>query len=456
MLPKLLIVDDEVSTREGLKQALEGSFDCYLASNSQASIDLMKVQPVELILTDLRLGGADSGLKILEACQKMKLPPPVIIMTAYGAVETAVEAIRQGAWHFVTKPLNLEEVELLLKKAIRGKQLESENQVLKKQIQQRWSLGDLLGKSDAIKDIFSLVEQVAATRATVLIEGESGTGKEIVSRAIHELSNRADQELVIVNCVALSPSLLESELFGHEKGAFTGATQKRIGRFELANKGTIILDEIGEIEPTLQVKLLRVLSERTIDRVGSGISIEVDVRVIAATNQNLEQLVEEGRFRKDLYFRLNGVKIEMPSLRERAEDIPLLANAFLEQIAKENKRPVTSFSAEVLEAFQHYDWPGNVRELRALVEHGVIMSQQEEVVLSSLPKNWLKKLSEFTENTAYSSSKLIDFQDFNLSHHEKMLIENALLFSQGNKTKAAKLLGISRRTLQRKCHNQKK
>jgi DNA-binding NtrC family response regulator len=304
MTPTLLIVDDERATREGLRSALEEDFDVYLASNNTEALFILKNEPIELLLTDLRLGG-DSGMDLIDAASKLPSPPTILMMTAYGSVDTAVEAMRRGAFHFVTKPLNLDEAEMLLKRALRSRNLEIENLQLTQQVKKGSSLSRIIGKSPEIKRVTDLIEQVAPTRATVLIEGESGTGKEIVAHTIHQLSGRPAAKLVVVNCAALSPQLLESELFGHEKGAFTGASQKRIGRFEQADGGTLFLDEIGEIDPATQVKLLRAISERTIERVGSNSPIKVDVRVITATNRNLRQMVDAGKFREDLYFRLN-------------------------------------------------------------------------------------------------------------------------------------------------------
>jgi two-component system response regulator AtoC len=310
-LPTLLIVDDERATREGLRSALEEEFDVYTASGTEEALTILKSEPIQLMLTDLRLGG-DSGMDLLQAAQAMPEPPVSLIMTAYGSVDTAVEAMRRGAWHFVTKPLNLDEVEMLLKRALRGRTLETENRQLVTQVRQTHKIDKLVGKSSVMNHVFDLIRQVAPTRATVLIEGESGTGKEVVANTVHHLSGRPAAKLVTVNCAALSPQLLESELFGHEKGAFTGAAQRRIGRFEQADGGTLFLDEIGEIDGATQVKLLRLLSERTIERVGSNTPIKVDVRVITATNKSLCELVDKGTFREDLFFRLNVVRIEMP------------------------------------------------------------------------------------------------------------------------------------------------
>lgn len=449
MLPTLLIVEDERATREGLRSALEEEFDVYTASGTSEALAILKSEPIKLLLTDLRLGG-DSGMDLLDAALALPDPPVAIMMTAYGSVDTAVEAMRRGAWHFVTKPLNLDEVEMQLKRALRSRTLEVENQQLVQQVKKSHKLDRLIGKSPAILRVSELVQQVAPTRATVLIEGESGTGKEVVAHTLHHLSGRPAAKMVIVHCAALSPQLLESELFGHEKGAFTGAAQRRIGRFEQADGGTLFLDEIGEIDAATQVKLLRVLSERTLERVGSNSPIKVDVRVIAATNKNLKELVANGTFREDLYFRLNVVKIEMPPLRDRKEDIVLLANSSLQEFAKENDRPVKPLSDEAMKLLLAYPWPGNVRELRTAIEHGVVMSNDPVIEARHLPQ--FLHFQTIAPVTLPSPTKntLDAPADFNLHALETNAIRAALSLSGGNRTHAADLLGVSRRTLQRK------
>lgn len=449
MLPTLLIAEDERATREGLRSALEEEFEVYTAAGKAEALAILKSERIHLLLTDLRLGG-DSGMDILEAALALPEPPVSIMMTAYGSVDTAVEAMRRGAWHFVTKPLNLDEVEMQLKRALRSHALETENQQLAQQVKKSHKLDRLIGKSTAIGRVSELVQQVAPTRATVLIEGESGTGKEVVAHTLHHLSGRPAGKMVIVHCAALSPQLLESELFGHEKGAFTGAAQRRIGRFEQADGGTIFLDEIGEIDAATQVKLLRVLSERTLERVGSNGPIKVDVRVIAATNKNLRELVNQGTFREDLYFRLNVVKILMPPLRERREDIILLANSFLQEFAKENERPVKPLSDPALQLMLSYDWPGNVRELRTAIEHGVVMSNDPVIEARHLPQFLHSPPLLIGNSTPGTKNSLDANPDFNLHALETNAIRAALSLAEGNRTRAAELLGVSRRTLQRK------
>ncbi len=455
MLPSLLIVEDERATREGLRSALEEEFEVYTAAGTAEAIAILKSESIQLLLTDLRLGG-DSGIDVLDAAQALPQPPVAVMMTAYGSVDTAVEAMRRGAWHFVTKPLNLDEVEMLLKRALRNRTLETENLQLVQQVKKSHKLDRLIGKSPAIQRVSELIQQVAPTRATILIEGESGTGKEVVAHALHHLSGRPAAKMVIVHCAALSPQLLESELFGHEKGAFTGAAQRRIGRIEQADGGTLFLDEIGEIDAATQVKLLRVLSERTIERVGSNAPIKVDVRVVAATNKNLKQLVANGTFREDLYFRLNVVKVVMPPLRGRREDIVLLANSFLSEFAKENERPIKPLSDAALGLLLKYDWPGNVRELRTAIEHGVVMSNDPVVEARHLPEflhfptTTLALPMPTGNDAAISKMALAGPTDFNLHALEMHTIRAALTLAAGNRTRAADLLGLSRRTLQRK------
>ncbi|MEN8695381.1 MAG: sigma-54-dependent transcriptional regulator [Akkermansiaceae bacterium] len=454
----LLIVDDEKATRDALRMALEETFDIYLAADLTQATQVLKNEQIDLLLTDLRLGG-DSGMDVLSAAMAEPNPPVALMMTAYGSVDTAVEAMRRGAWHFVTKPLNLDEVELLLKRAIRSRSLESENRQLvaenktlkKKTGNQVHGLERLIGKSEPMVRVAEKISQIAPTRATVLIEGESGTGKELVAHALHDLSGRPKEKYVVVNCAALSPQLLESELFGHEKGAFTGATQRRVGRFEQADGGTLFLDEIGEIDPATQVKLLRALSERTIERVGSNTPVKVDVRVITATNKHLAEMVQAGKFREDLYFRLNVLGLNMPPLRDRQEDIVLLANSFLEEFALENNRPIKPLTDSALARLLSYKWPGNVRELRTAIEHAVVMSNQDTLELFHLPgfldDSCVKIASSSPKNT------LAPKEEFNLHALEQHAIRGALTATSGNRTKAAELLGISRRTLQRKLRD---
>src|SRR5437660_2235322 len=385
MQPTILIVDDEKHTRDGLRRLLEDEYDVYVAEDIGGAISVLERETVDLLLTDMRRGAKD-GMQLIERALKMPHAPVCIMMTAYGSVDTAVEAMKRGAYDFVTKPLNLDKVEMLIARALQSRRMEQENRTLRQQIDERFGLENILGESLALREVLDTIRQVAASSAHVLVEGESGTGKELAAHAIHNLSRRNKAKFVVIHCAALSPQLLESELFGHEKGAFTGAHERRIGRFEQANGGTLFLDEIGEIDPSTQVKLLRVMSEeRAFERVGGNQTLRADVRLMAATNKNLEQLVREGKFRDELYFRLNVVRITMPPLRERKEDIPILVRGFLRHFCKANNKPLLDLAPDAMDALLVYDWPGNVRELRTAIEHGVVMATGPKITLRDLP-----------------------------------------------------------------------
>jgi len=447
----ILIVDDEKHTRDGLRSSLEDDFDVYVAADMQGALNILEADPVDVMVTDLRLGGED-GMKLIDRALTLPHPPVCIMMTAYGSVDTAVEAMKHGAYDFITKPLNIDRLEILINRALRSREAEQENKVLRQQMDQRFGLESLIGNSAAMHEVFDVIRQVAPSRATILIQGESGTGKELVAHAIHNLSGRPKQKFVAVHCAALSPQLLESELFGHERGAFTGAVERRIGRFEQASGGTLFLDEIGEIDANLQVKVLRVLGEdRSFERVGGNLPIKVDVRLVAATNKNLGKLVAEGKFRDDLFYRLNVVQITLPPLRERKEDIPLLVSTFLKQFAKENAKPLRELTNEATEAILAYDWPGNVRELRTAIEHGVVMATGAKIGLRDFPMSVRQTGSKtpVDEGISTPSSYL------NLHETEHRLIMRALDESKGNRTEAAKRLGISRRTLHRRLQELK-
>ncbi|HEY8967340.1 MAG TPA: sigma-54 dependent transcriptional regulator [Candidatus Methylacidiphilales bacterium] len=447
-LPGLLIVEDEKNTRDGLRRALEDKYEVYLAPDIQSAWNVLETEPIDLLLTDLRLG-TESGMDLLSKAQSLPKPPVAILMTAYGSVDNAVEAMRRGAYDYVTKPLHLDKLEMLLARALRSTRVEAENVQLKKALDKKFGVERILGSSPAMQQILEKIQQVAPARASVLVEGESGTGKELVAQALHGLSPRKGRPLVTVHCAALSPQLLESELFGHEKGAFTGATERRIGRFEEANHGTLFLDEIGEIDAATQVKLLRAIGERTIQRVGGNQTLEVDVRIIAATNRNLEAMVAEGKFREDLYFRLNVVKISMPPLRQRKEDIPVLLTAFLREFSKENDKRVLHVTPAAREAILAYDWPGNVRELRMAVEHGVVLARGEAIDLHDLPERLFMPRQTLAGGPGDTGGGPLNL---NLEAMEKKFIVQALKLCQGNRTEAARMLGISRRTLHRKIN----
>jgi DNA-binding NtrC family response regulator len=452
MQPTLLIVDDEKHTREGLRSSLEESYDVYVASSIQEAANVLEAETVDLVLTDLRLGGED-GMSLIDKILARPKPPIVMMMTAYGSVDAAVEAMKRGAYDFVTKPINIDKLEMMIGRALRSRRTEEEVVELKKQVDSRFGLERLIGNSLPMQEVYDTIKQVAPSRATVLITGESGTGKELVAQAIHALSGRPKPKFVPVHCAALSPQLLESELFGHERGAFTGAVERRIGRFEQANGGTIFLDEIGEIDSTTQVKLLRVLGEeRSFERVGGNAPVKVDVRLVAATNRDLVQMVEEGKFRDDLYFRLSVVPIHMPPLRERREDIPLLVHAFLKQFAEDNGKPVRELTPDALQAVLAHQWRGNVRELRTAIEHGVVLATGAKITLKDLPLEVRRGDDGSPRHSpaGLPAKPLTRGSAFNLQATEKQLILRALEECGGNITQAARKLGISRRTLHRK------
>jgi two-component system response regulator AtoC len=453
MQPTILIVDDEKHTRDGLRRVLENDYDVYVAGDIAGAMDVLERENIDILLTDLRLGGED-GMTLIDRALKMPHPPICIMMTAYGSVDTAVEAMKRGAYDFVTKPLNLDKVEILIGRAVQSRKLEQENRSLREQVDERYGLENIIGESPALREVLNTIRQVAPSSASVLIEGESGTGKELAAHAIHNLSRRHKARFVVVHCAALSPQLLESELFGHERGAFTGASERRIGRFEQANGGTIFLDEIGEIDPNTQVKLLRVMGEdHAFERVGGNQPLRADARVVAATNKNLEKLVQEGKFRDDLFFRLNVVRITMPPLRERKEDIPLLVHGFLRHFCKANDKPLLDLAPDAMNALLAYNWPGNVRELRTAIEHGVVMATGAKITLRDLPSA-VRQAAGHALPRGISSAKAFSEKSspLDLRETEKKLILQALTTTNGNVTAAAKKLGISRRTLHRKIN----
>src|ERR1700680_2225906 len=449
--PIILIVDDEKHTRDGLRSLLEDDYDVYVAEDIRGALDVLEREQVDLLLTDLRLGNED-GMTLIDRALKMPHPPICIMMTAYGSVDIAVEAMKSGAYDFVTKPLNLDKVEMLIARALGARKLERENRTLRQQVDERYGLENIIGESAALREVLDTIRQVAPSSANVLIEGESGTGKELAAHAIHNLSRRNKAKFVTVHCAALSPQLLESELFGHERGAFTGAHDRRIGRFEQANGGTIFLDEVAEIDPSTQVKLLRVMSEeRAFERVGGNQTLRADVRIIAATNKNLETLVREGKFRDDLFFRLNVVRITMPPLRERKEDIPLLLRGVLRPFCKVNEKPLVDLTADAMDALLTYNWPGNVRELRTAIEHGVVMATGPKITLRDLPAA-VRQAAGQALPRGLGQSLREKSGPLDLRETEKKLILQALSATNGNVTAAAKKLGISRRTLHRKIN----
>ncbi len=447
--PMLLIVDDEKPTREGLRAVLEDRYDVYLAEDTAAAVELLEKEHFDVLLTDLRLPSED-GMKLIARAKSLSKPPVCILMTAYGSEEVAVEAMKRGADDYIAKGrMQIDELEMRIGRALRHQSLEVENESLRQQLDSKYGLENIIGESPPMQEVLETVRQVAPSKAMVLVTGESGTGKELIARAIHQLSPRARQPLVAVHCAGLPRELIESELFGHEKGAFTGAHERRIGRVEQAQGGTLFLDEIGEIDATIQIKLLRFLGERTFERVGSNKTLTADVRLVTATNKNLEERVKSGAFREDLYFRLKVVEIRLPPLRERTGDIPLLAQDFLREFARENDKKVNDFAAESLEALMQYGWPGNVRELRTAIEHAVVLCRGEKITLRDLPPN---VRSNGAAQAAADAARLLTQNDLTVQEAEKQLIIRALKESDGNRTLAAKKIGISRRTLHRKLH----
>ncbi len=443
----LLIVDDEKPTREGLRAALEDRYDVYVAEDAAAATRLLEQEHFDVMLTDFRLPNED-GMKLIGRARSLSHPPVCILMTAYGSEDVAVQAMKAGADDYIAKGrLQIDELEMRIARAIKGRSLERENTALRQQLDAKFGLENLIGESDPMRAVLDTVRQVAPARAaTVLILGESGTGKELIAKAIHQLSPRAKQPLVTVHCAALSATLLESELFGHEKGSFTGAHERRIGRFEEANGGTLFLDEIGEIDASTQVKLLRFLGERTFERVGSNKTVTSDVRILAATNKNLAEMVRAGTFREDLFFRLKVVEIKLPPLRERRSDVPLLASAFLREFARENQKVVKSITPEAMALLREYSWPGNVRELRAAIEGAVVLCRADRVLPEDV-QDYVQP-SESLAPGGTSGAGMVAAGT--VKEAERQLIIKALKEAEGNRTVAAKRIGMSRRTLYRK------
>lgn len=448
--PMLLIVDDEKPTREGLRAALEDRFDVYIAEDAPAAMVLLEQEPFDVLLTDFRLPNED-GMKLITRAKSLSKAPVCILMTAYGSEEVAVQAMKSGADDYIAKGrMQIDELEMRIARALKGQTLEKENVSLRRQLDSRFGVENLIGESAPMRAVVDKVRQVAPARAaTVLILGESGTGKELIAKAIHQLSPRAKQPMVTVHCAALSATLLESELFGHEKGSFTGAHERRIGRFEEANGGTLFLDEIGEVDASTQVKLLRFLGERTFERVGSNKTVMSDVRLITATNKNLAEMVRAGTFREDLYFRLKVVEIKLPPLRERRSDVPLLAGAFLREFARENQKVVRSIAPEAMALLANYSWPGNVRELRAAIEGAVVLCRSDVVTVEEVQDYVRNPEPVMTGGSVSGANGPIE----TVKDAEKQLIVRALKEAEGNRTLAAKRIGMSRRTLHRKIHD---
>jgi two-component system response regulator HydG len=444
MKSKIFVVDDEVSLRRMLVTILTAEgYIVEQAADGKIAVDAVEKGFYDLILMDIRMQEM-GGIQALNRIREISPGIPVIIMTAYASVDTAVEAMKSGAFDYITKPLDNEELIILVKRALRHNQLEKENLYLKEQLKERYDFSHIIGNSRVMREMFKTLTYVAPTDATVLIAGESGTGKELVADAIHQNSPRKERPMIKVNCAALPENLLESELFGHERGAFTGANHKRQGRFQAANQSSLFLDEIGEMTPTTQAKILRALQEGEIEPLGGGLTVKVDVRVIAATNKNLEEEILKKRFREDLYYRLNVVKIEVPPLKDRKEDLPLLADFFLKRYVKKNRKLIKGFTPHALDIMMRYFWPGNVRELENLVERSVIMARGDMITPEEFPDTMVKNLPD----EAVDHIKLGPGRS--LKEVEKEMILRTLEETGGNRTRAAKILGISRRTLQLK------
>ena len=437
----ILTIDDEENIRNGLADnfELEG-YNVKKAANGKEGLELIDKGGIDLVITDLRMDGI-SGEEVVRQVTTKYPGIPIIVLTGHGSIDDATAAIKSGAFDFLTKPLDLDHLNLVVKNALKGREQSLKITELQEKLRKNASPDEMIGKSAELNKVRAIIQKAAPTKASVLITGESGVGKELVAKAIHEQSPRKNMPLITVHCAALSESLLESELFGHEKGAYTGADNIQKGRFELANGGTIFLDEIGEINLSTQVKLLRVLQDKTIERVGAENTISIDVRVVAATNKNLEEEVKAGRFREDLYYRLNVVRIEMPSLKDRKDDIPLLMHSFLREFNLENQKNIKGFDNHSKSAMLKYSWPGNIRELRNCVESAVVMCTGDEITIQDLPSSI----------RASSEEKVISIPlGIPMDEAEKIIIQENLAANNGNKSKTADVLGIGRKTLHRK------
>jgi DNA-binding NtrC family response regulator len=443
---RILVVDDEEINREFLQEVLtDRGFEVTVAADGFAALQLLRQEFFHVVLSDLKMPGMD-GVELLRQLKEIAPSTVGIIFTGYATIETAVEAIKAGAYDYVTKPFRVEEFEVVLRRALEFQRLNHENITMRKQLKAKYRFENIISDSDKMQAVFELIEKVSDSDSTVLISGESGTGKELVARAIHYNSYRQDKPLVTINCGAIPGELLESELFGYEKGAFTGATSLRIGRFELANGGTVFLDEIGEMSPALQVKILRVLQEREFERIGGSRTIKVDIRIIAATNKDPEELVTSHQFREDLYYRLNVIPIHLPPLRERKSDIPLLVAHFIDRFNAEKRRHIEGISPEAMQMLMRHHWPGNVRELENLIERITILKGSGIILPEDLPEKFSQSLSDGVVPEVDIPNGGLDF-DGAVQAFERQLLAKALQRTQGVKSKAAELLHMNRTTL---------
>ena len=445
MKKRVLLIDDEARVRASLKAVLEPTYETIQATDAQEGLELFRKEAPHLVLLDVILPSTD-GLSVLQTMRAENRTAPVIMLTGTKSVKTAVDAMKFGAADYLSKPFDVEELRIIVERALKDQELQQEVKQLRAQVVRRYAFHNLIGKSPSMQDIYTKIEQVADSRTTVLIAGESGTGKELVAKALHYNSGRRERPFIALNCAAIPETLIESELFGHEKGSFTDATARRVGQFELANTGTLFLDEIGDLSAMTQAKLLRILQEREFTRVGGVQSIKVDVRIVAATNKNLEELVRKGQFREDLYYRINVIALYLPPLRERGEDVPLLAKHFLAKRIEEDNRPPQEFSKDAVDLLSRYPWPGNVREMENIIEQAFIWSKGSDTITS-------EHLPTILKNDTRSSSLHDDTLAGRLSlekavmEFEREIILDALKRTNYVQTHAANLLGISRRML---------
>ncbi len=439
----VLIVDDDAASLRSMEKTLtKTGLNVITADSGEKALEILKKEFIDLVLTDIKMHRV-SGMDVLHFARSLDPPVPVMLLTGFGSIENAVDAIKTGAEDYMTKPADIFELRRRVEKILNEKRLQNEVLSLKRELNKKYGFSNLIGNSEEMEQVYDKIVQLASARSTVLIQGESGTGKELIARAIHYNSPRKANPFIPLNCSALSEGVIESELFGHEKGAFTGADRRTIGKFEQAHKGTLFLDEVGEIALNTQIKLLRFLEERELTRIGGAEVIKVDVRLIAATNADLEELVQKKRFREDLYYRLKVVTVNVPPLRRRTDDVPLLTDFFLEKFNRENNKNIKGFTSEAMDALLHYKWPGNVRELKNLIESLVVISRKNTIEFEDLPSFIKDYVCEKPDAESLDSAETME-------EAERLMIERALKKTRGNRTKAAEMLGIGIRTLQRK------